>query len=47
MSVDRTVAVQQGTCQRCRGFMVPSFTDSLLLEMTDAPVCVTAPPLRR
>ena len=25
----------KGVCSRCRGFMVPSFTDSLLVEITD------------
>lgn len=28
-------AVQEGTCVRCHGFMVPSFTDSLLVETTE------------
>lgn len=29
-------AVQQEICARCHGFMVPSFTDSLLVESTHA-----------
>jgi hypothetical protein len=28
-------AVQEGTCVRCHGLMVPSFTDSLLIETTE------------
>lgn len=30
-------AAQRGTCRRCRGFMVPSFTDTLLMEIAEAP----------
>lgn len=26
---------QQNTCSRCHGLMVPGFTDSLLVEITD------------
>ncbi|WP_455378768.1 hypothetical protein [Petrachloros mirabilis] len=26
---------EQNTCSRCHGLMVPSFTDSLLVEITD------------
>lgn len=30
-------AAQAGTCRRCQGFMVPSVTDTLLLEIAEAP----------
>ncbi len=32
----RSGAVQDGVCGRCQGLMVPSFTDSLLLEVAEA-----------
>ena len=27
--------LEDGTCPRCQGFMVPSFTDSLLVEISE------------
>ena len=35
-SSNRCGAVQDGVCTRCQGLMVPSFTDSLLLEVAEA-----------
>ncbi|MDH4088111.1 MAG: hypothetical protein OEV27_16435 [Nitrospira sp.] len=32
-------ALEEGVCERCRGFMVPSFTDGLVVEMAE-----TSPP---
>ncbi|MDH5740449.1 MAG: hypothetical protein OEY77_09000 [Nitrospira sp.] len=31
-----TSAVQVGTCTRCRGLMVPCFTDALFLEIAES-----------
>lgn len=35
-SSNRSGAVQDGVCGRCQGLMVPSFTDSLFLEVAEA-----------
>ena len=34
-SSNRSGAVQDGVCRRCQGLMVPSFTDSLFLEIAE------------
>lgn len=34
--IGKTSAVQMDSCGRCRGLMVPCFTDSLFLELTEA-----------
>ncbi len=34
--IEKTSAVQMDICGRCRGLMVPCFTDSLFLELTEA-----------
>ncbi|QPD05276.1 MAG: hypothetical protein Nkreftii_003050 [Candidatus Nitrospira kreftii] len=34
--LEETNAVQMDTCGRCQGLMVPCYTDSLFLELTEA-----------
>jgi hypothetical protein len=34
--IEKTSAMQMDTCGRCQGLMVPCYTDSLFLELTEA-----------